>query len=81
MASPCKRYRNFILGRYLLLGILLILLSVRPWGVAARPAILVNKGGKSHFRDYFIIRARLRDARVAGSIPTQDGKKRLYSIS
>jgi hypothetical protein len=63
--SPINRHfylakgtEKFILGRYLLLGILLILLSLRPWGVAVRPAILVNKGGKSHFRDYFIIRAR-----------------------
>jgi hypothetical protein len=63
MAPPCKRYRKvYVLGRYLLLGILLILPSLRPWGVAARPAILENRGGKSHFCDYsimyFIIRAR-----------------------
>jgi hypothetical protein len=31
---------------------------LRPWGVAAYPAILENRGGKSHFCDYFIIRAR-----------------------
>jgi hypothetical protein len=37
-----------ILGRYLLSGILLILLSLRPWGVAARPDILVNRGGNSY---------------------------------
>jgi hypothetical protein len=43
---------------YLLSGILLILLSLRPWGVAARPAILENRGAKSHFWDYFITRAR-----------------------
>jgi hypothetical protein len=53
-----KSTEKFILGRYLLLGILLILPSLRPWGVAARPAILENRGGKSHFCDYFIIRAR-----------------------
>jgi hypothetical protein len=34
-----KGTEKFILGRYLLSGILLILLSLRPWGVAARPAI------------------------------------------
>jgi hypothetical protein len=44
-----KGTEKFILGRYLLLGILLILLSLRPSGVAARPAILKNKGGKSPF--------------------------------
>jgi hypothetical protein len=48
----------YVLGRYLLSGILLILLSLRPWRVAARPAILENRGAKSHFCDYFIIRAR-----------------------
>jgi hypothetical protein len=32
--------------------------SLRPWGVAGRPAILENRGVKSHFCDYFIIRAR-----------------------
>jgi hypothetical protein len=53
-----KSTEKFILGRYLLSGILLILLSLRPWGVAARPAILENRGAKSHFCDYFIIRAR-----------------------
>jgi hypothetical protein len=53
-----KGTEKFILGRYLLSGILLILLSLRPWGVAARPAILENRGAKSHFCDYFIIRAR-----------------------
>jgi hypothetical protein len=53
-----KGTEKFILGRYLLSGILLILLSLRPWGVAARPAILENRGGKSHFCDYFIIHAR-----------------------
>jgi hypothetical protein len=37
-----------------------ILLSLRPWGVAARPAILENRGAKSHFCDYFIIRPRYR---------------------
>jgi hypothetical protein len=39
-----KGTEKFILGRYLLSGILLILLSLRPWGVAARPAILENRG-------------------------------------
>jgi hypothetical protein len=61
MAPPCKTYLQkslYLAGRYLLLGILLILPSLRPWGVAARPAILENRGGKSHFCDYFIIRAR-----------------------
>jgi hypothetical protein len=53
-----KGTEKFILGRYLLSGILLMLLSLRPWGVAARPAILENRGAKSHFCDYFIIRAR-----------------------
>jgi hypothetical protein len=53
-----KGTEKFILGRYLLLGILLILPSLRPWEVVARPAILENRGGKSHFCDYFIIRAR-----------------------
>jgi hypothetical protein len=53
-----KGTEKLILGRYLLSGILLILLSLRPWGVAARPAILENRGAKSHFCDYFIIRAR-----------------------
>jgi hypothetical protein len=53
-----KGTEKFILGRYLLSGTLLMLLSLRPWGVAARPAILENRGGKSHFCDYFIIRAR-----------------------
>jgi hypothetical protein len=53
-----KGTEKFILGRYLLLGILLILPSLRPWGIAARPVILENRGGKSHFCDYFIIRAR-----------------------
>jgi hypothetical protein len=53
-----KGTEKFILGRYLLSGILLMLLSLRPWGVAARPAILENKGAKSHFCDYFIIHAR-----------------------
>jgi hypothetical protein len=53
-----KGTEKFILGRYFLLGILLILPSLRPWGVAARPAILENRDGKSHFCDYFIIRAR-----------------------
>jgi hypothetical protein len=53
-----KGTEKFILGRYLLSGILLILLSLRPWGVAARPAILENRGAKSHFFDYFIFRAR-----------------------
>jgi hypothetical protein len=52
-----KDTEMFILGRYFLLGILLILLSLRPPGVAARAAILENKGGKSLFCDYFIIRA------------------------
>jgi hypothetical protein len=41
-----KGTEKFILGRYLLSGILLILLSLRPWGVAARPAILENRGAK-----------------------------------
>jgi hypothetical protein len=53
-----KGTEKFILGRYLLSGILVIFLSLRPWGVAARPAILENRGAKSHFCDYFIIRAR-----------------------
>jgi hypothetical protein len=53
-----KGTEKFILGRYLLPGILLMLLSLRPWGVAARPAILENRGAKSHFCDYCIIRAR-----------------------
>jgi hypothetical protein len=53
-----KGTEKFILGRYLLSGILLILLSLRPWGVAVRPAILESRGAKSHFCDYFIIRAR-----------------------
>jgi hypothetical protein len=53
-----KGTEKFILGRYLLSGILLILLSLRPWGVVACPAILENWGAKSHFCDYFIIRAR-----------------------
>jgi hypothetical protein len=53
-----KGTEKFILGRYLLSGILLILLSLRPWGVVTRPAILENRGAKSHFCDYFIIRAR-----------------------
>jgi hypothetical protein len=53
-----KGTEKFILDRYLLSGILLILLSLRPWGVAARPAILENRGAKSHFCDYFIIRAK-----------------------
>jgi hypothetical protein len=53
-----KGTEKFLLGRYLLSGILLMLLSLRPWGVAARPAILENRGAKSHFCDYFIIRAR-----------------------
>jgi hypothetical protein len=44
-----KGTEKFILGRYLLLGILLILLSLRPSGVAARPVILENKDGKSPF--------------------------------
>jgi hypothetical protein len=55
---PAKGTEKFILARYLLSGILLMLLSLRPWGVAARPAILENRGAKSHFCDYFIIRAR-----------------------
>jgi hypothetical protein len=50
-----KGTEKFILGRYLLSG---ILLSLRPWGVAPRPAILENRGAKSHFCDYFIIRAK-----------------------
>jgi hypothetical protein len=48
-ASPINREfylakgtEKFILDRYLLSGILLILLSLRPCGVAARPAILVQ---------------------------------------
>jgi hypothetical protein len=53
-----KGTEKFILGRYLLSGILLIFLSLRPWGVAARPVILENRGAKSHVCDYFIIRAR-----------------------
>jgi hypothetical protein len=53
-----KGTEKFILLRYLLSGILLILLSLRPWRVAARPTILENSGAKSHFCDYFIIRAR-----------------------
>jgi hypothetical protein len=53
-----KGTEKFILGRYLLSGILLILLSLRPWGIAVRPAILENRGAKSHFCDYFTIRAR-----------------------
>jgi hypothetical protein len=53
-----KGTEKFILGRYLLSGILLILLSLRPWGVAAHPAILENRGAKLHFCYYFIIRAR-----------------------
>jgi hypothetical protein len=56
-----KGTEKFILGRYLLLGILLILLTLRPWRVAARRATLVNRGAKSHFCDYFIIRARYLD--------------------
>jgi hypothetical protein len=44
-----KGTEKFILDRYLLSGILLMLLSLRPWGVAARPAILENRGAKSHF--------------------------------
>jgi hypothetical protein len=47
-----KGTEKFILGRYLLSGILLILFSLRPWGVPARPAILENRGAKSHFCDY-----------------------------
>jgi hypothetical protein len=47
-----------IIDRYHLLGILLILLHLPPWGVAARSAILENKGEKSLFWDYFIIRAK-----------------------
>jgi hypothetical protein len=31
--------------------------SLRSWGVAARPAMLENRGGKSHLSDYFVIRA------------------------
>jgi hypothetical protein len=53
-----KGTEKFILGRYFLSGILLMLLSLRPWGVAARPAILEKRGAKPHFCDYFIIRAR-----------------------
>jgi hypothetical protein len=53
-----KGTEKFILGRYLLSSVLLILWSLRLSGVAARPAILVNRGAKSHFCDYFIIRAR-----------------------
>jgi hypothetical protein len=53
-----KGTEKFILGRFLLSGILLMLLSLRPWGVAARLAILENRGAKSHFCDYSIIRAR-----------------------
>jgi hypothetical protein len=53
-----KGTEKFILGRYLLSVILLILLNLRPWRVAARPAILENRGAKSHFCDYFIIRAK-----------------------
>jgi hypothetical protein len=63
-----KGTEKFILGRYLLSGILLILLSLRPWGVAARPAILENRGAKSHFCDYFIIRARYLYLRACNSL-------------
>jgi hypothetical protein len=58
LAKGTFLYLLFILGRYLLSGLLLILLSLRPWGVAARPAILENRGAKSHFCNYFIIRER-----------------------
>jgi hypothetical protein len=53
MALPCQRYRNVYIWQ-----ISSIRLSVRPWGVAACPVILVNRSGKSHFGDDFIIRAR-----------------------
>jgi hypothetical protein len=45
MAHLAKGTEKFILGRYFLLGISLILPSLRPWGVAARPGILENRGG------------------------------------
>jgi hypothetical protein len=47
-----KGTEKFILGRYLLSGMLLMLLSLRPWGVAARPAILENRGAKSRLFHY-----------------------------
>jgi hypothetical protein len=58
MAPTCKRYRKVYTWQVFSIRLLLILLSLRPWGVAARPAILANRGGKSHFCDYFIIRAK-----------------------
>jgi hypothetical protein len=53
MAPPCKRYRKVYTWQ-----VFSIRPSLPPWGVVARPAILENRGGKSHFCDYFIIRAR-----------------------
>jgi hypothetical protein len=34
-----------------------MLLSLRPWRVAARPVILENRGAKSHFCDSFVVTA------------------------
>jgi hypothetical protein len=53
--------RQFCRSTYTIIIIIILLLilpSLRPWGVAARHAILENRCGKSHFCDYFIIRAR-----------------------
>jgi uncharacterized sodium:solute symporter family permease YidK len=63
MAPPCKRYIKVYTWQVSSIIIIIVILlltlpSLRPWGVAARPAILENRGGKSHFCDYFIIRAR-----------------------
>jgi hypothetical protein len=60
MAPPCKRYRKVYTWQVFsirhIINIAEFATPIFPF--AARPAILENRGGKSHFCDYFINRAR-----------------------
>jgi hypothetical protein len=58
MTSPCKRYRKVYTWQVFSIRHIINIAKFATLGVAARPAILENRGGKSHFCDYFIIRAR-----------------------
>jgi hypothetical protein len=56
-----KGTEKFILGRYLLSGILLMLLSLRPWGVAAIYLILLYGAFPILLHGRFVDRARETD--------------------
>jgi hypothetical protein len=58
MAPPCKSYRKVYTWQVTSIRHIISIAKFATLGVAARPDILENRGGKSHFCDYFIIRAR-----------------------